>query len=324
MNAWEELIERCARRRREKIGPLSEQAYGELLLAVRNNPASFVDGPSEQAFLELARALDAYRESLRDDDLLDDDAYQLARNRRLAALSTTCAAIAAADPSCLDARLVALLAEDRDPDPLLEGLVALEREAADQDGPFPAAGTEDAWGDVLLRPRLRLRAAVARTCLDSARFRMAASAAASMIDASPADPLGGRHTYALALARLEDEAGFDGLDARFSRHGSPWSHLARVILLYKLDRMGAARRALRGFDDLCEGGAYALLHPTFVEVYLPDRPEAEADGFEEGMFAVREAEPIIADVPDFVSWAQDQDWFVRSAEAFARENDLDW
>ena len=34
MNLWEELIERCARRRLQKIGPLSDQAYEELLLAV--------------------------------------------------------------------------------------------------------------------------------------------------------------------------------------------------------------------------------------------------------------------------------------------------
>ena len=61
MNAWDELVERCARRRREKIGPLSEDAYAELLLAVRNDPASFVDDPSEAALLVLAQALDASR-----------------------------------------------------------------------------------------------------------------------------------------------------------------------------------------------------------------------------------------------------------------------
>ena len=38
MNAWDELVERCAIRRRRKIGPLSDEAYQELLLAVRADP----------------------------------------------------------------------------------------------------------------------------------------------------------------------------------------------------------------------------------------------------------------------------------------------
>ena len=128
----------------------------------------------------------------------------------------------------------------------------------------------------------------------------------------------------LACARLEDEAGLGALDARFSDRESAWSHLARVLLLYKLNRLPAARRALRGFDSLCAGGAYALLHPTYVEIYLPDRPDAEPCGFEESLMAVREAEPIIADVPEFISWCQGHDWLVASARAFAERNDLDW
>lgn len=323
MNAWDELVERCAARRREKLGPLSDEAYAELVLAVRENPAAFVDDPAERAFLQLAQALDAYRASTAGDEALDDDAYQAARTRRLAALAASCAAAAATDEGCLDARLVELLASDLEPDPLLERLLTLEREVSEA-GPSVSGAPADAWDDVLLRPRLRLRAAVARTCLDSARFRMAESAAASVLDASASDAVGARHTYALALARLEDEPGFDALDARMGRRGDAWSHLARVILLYKLGRLPAARRALRGFDELCAGGAYALLRPTYVEVYLPDRPEVAPGGFDESTFAVREAEPIIADVPDFISWCQGFDWLVSSAERFAERNDLDW
>lgn len=319
MNAWDELVERCARRRREKIGPLSDDAYAELVLAVRADPASFVDDPSEGALLVLARALDAYHESCRDDDLLDDDAFEAERRRRMAALRAESERAAGMDPRSVDARLLALLAQDLDPDPLLAGL----HELAGELGPGePPEG--DAWDDVFYRPRLRLRAAVARTCLDGARFRMARSAAAALLDVAPSDRLGARHTLALALARLEDEDGFDALDARFDRRGDAWSHLARVILLFKLDRMSAARRALRGYDRLCEGGAYALLRPTLVEPYLPDRPDAAPGSFDEAVLAVREAEPIIADVPDFISWCQDFDWFTGSAERFARERDLDW
>ena len=319
MNAWDELVERCARRRREKIGPLSEDAYAELVLAVREDPASFVDDPTEAALLVLAQALDAYRASCRNDDLLDDAAFEVERRRRMSALRAESERAAQMAERSLDARLLALLAQDLDPDPLLGGLRELEREFG------PGARPEgDAWEDVFYRPRLRLRAAVARACLDGARFKMAASASASLVDVAPRDQLGARRTFALALARLEDEKGFDALDARFDRRGDAWSHLARVILLFKLDRMSAARRALRGYEELCEGGAYALLRPTYVEPYLPDRPETVPGSFEESMLAVREAEPIIADVPDFIGWCQGFDWLVASAERFARGRDLDW
>ena len=128
----------------------------------------------------------------------------------------------------------------------------------------------------------------------------------------------------LACARLEDEEGLGATEALFSERESAWSHLSRALLLYKLGRMSAARRALRGFDSLCAGGAYALLRPVYVDLYLPERPEAPACGFEEAVMAVREAEPIIADVPEFLGWCQGHDWLMASAQSFAERNDLDW
>lgn len=319
MNAWDELVERCAQRRLKKLGPLSDEAYAELVLAVRENPDSFIEHTPERAMLVIARALDAYRASCRNDDLLDDAAFEEERSRRLARAHAEFTLAREIDESSLDACLLELLTEDRDPDLLFRGLIELERDFSSDELP-----PGDAWDDVFYRPHLRLRAALARTCLDTARYGIAERAATSVMDASLSDPLGARHTCALALARLEDEKGFDALDARFSRQGDPWSHLARVILLYKLDRMSAARRALRGFDQLCRGGAYALLRPTYVEPYLPDRPDVTPGGFEESVFAVREAEPIIADVPDFINWCQGHDWLVASARRFAEKNDLDW
>ena len=319
MNAWEELVERCARRRREKIGPLSDEAYAELVLAVRADPEAFVDTEQERAALVIARALDAYRASCRDDELLDDAAYEAERARRMAALRAECVRALEVDGRSLDAGLLQLLSSDLEPDPLLAGLLSLERDHARDELP-----EGDAWDDVFYRPHLRLRAAVARVCLDGARYRMAESAATSVMDAAPSDPLGARHTLVLACARLEDEAGFDAACARFSRQESAWSHLARTLLLYKLDRMSAARRALRGYAELCAGGAYALLRPTYVETYLPDRQDAAPCSFEECLLAVREAEPIIADVPDFIPWCQEQEWLVEGARRFAQGRDLDW
>jgi hypothetical protein len=321
MDAHEELVWRCANHRREKIGPLSDEAFAELVLAVRADPASFVDTTSDEAFLMLARALGAYHENMHDDDLLDDDQYLVARNKRLAGLQAACERCAEVDETCVDARLVGVLARDLGPDALLDELLKLEAAAYPQGRP---AASGDLWDNVSLRPWLRLRAAISRTCLDAARCKMALGYAESVMNANPTDQLGARFTSAIAYARLEDEQGFDQLDARFSRHGNAWSNLARVVLLYKLGRMPAARRALHGYDELSEGAAYALLRPTFVELYLPDRPAFKAGGFQESLMAAREAEPTIADTPDLVRWAQDQEWFYASAQSYAEGHDLDW
>ena len=324
MNAIDELVLRCARKRREKLGDLSDDGYAELIRAVRENPTKFVDDDEEQAFLELGRALGRVESSSADDDLLDDDAYLRERRKRLDRLSSDCDLICSIDPRCLDARLVRTLAQDKNPDETLDDLMGIDGEVTAELGPIVLPMSQDAWDDVFSRPRLRLAAAISRTLLETARYRMAEKACASLMDLSPADALGARLTCSLALARLEDEAGFDALDARFGRVGNAWSHLARVLLLYKLDRLPAASRALRGFDGLCQGGAYLLLRPCYVDTYLPDRPAVKPGSFEEATLAVHEADPIVVDTPDFVSWAGSQPGFSRSAERFADAGGYDW
>lgn len=327
MNVREELILRCAEARREKIGQMSDAAFNELLLTVRENPDAFIERDAEKAFSALGAALRRFDESVRNDDLLDDDQYVEERERRFSALRKACDKALAIDPGCLDARLVRALAATPGPDELLDALCALE-EGLDAGGTGDAGGKplgELRWGCVFDRPRLRLRAAIARTCADGARWKAARDAAESLLAVSEkdGDPLGARYTAALAYARLEDEEGLNALDARFSQ-GNTWGNLARCLLLYKLDRMPAARRALRGYASLCDGAAYALLRPIFVEAYLPDRPDYPAGSFEEALCAVHEAEVIIADTPDFVSWCEGQDWFRADAMAFAEKRDLDW
>lgn len=321
MNVHEELIQRCAARRRKALGDLSDQGFAELLLAVRENPSAFVDSPAEEAYVELERAFSAYDASLNNDDLLEDDEYQKARQKRLANLQAGCARALSLDEKCLDAQLVGTLAADLDPDSLLEQLLSLH------DGTDAASNAPegcDLWADVFSRPKLRLEAAIGRTLLDGARHRLAAQACERVIAVAPTDELGCRHTEAIALARLEDEEGFDQLDARFGRHDNAWTSLSRCVLMYKLGRMSAARRALAGFDRLCQGGSYALMRPVFVEVYLPDRPPVAVNSLEEATLAVHEMEPTIADVPDFINWAAAQPGISASAEAFAQRNDLDW
>lgn len=356
MRGREELVLRCAQRRAKELGGLSKEGYQELLLAVRSHVDSFVSTASERAFARLVSALERYEADGEDDDLLDDEEYLKARKRRFDALELACKAALEEDPGCLDARLVRVLVADMDAPELLDALLRLDAENAERirelaeagrarraargtEGPEGVgvgtegvapdeaegdAGAPDAWDDVGLRPALRVRAAAARACINTTHFRLARDLCSTLLDAAPSDCLGARHTLEIVCARLEDEPAFDELQARFSHAGSAWSHLMHALLLYKLDRMGAARRALQGYSTLCEGGAFALLRPAFVDSYLPDRPEAAPNSFAESMMAVAEADPVIVDAPDFVAWAQSQPGIVESARRFADERGYDW
>ena len=324
MNLHEELIERLARRRSSKLGQLSPAAYAELVLSVREDPDAYLDDPADQAFALLAKGVDRVLRSREDDDLRDDDAFMDERAKRMARLAQDCAQALQICPESVHARLLAVLAADKEPDDQLDALLELERATMAELGPVALPVSGDAWHDVFVRGRLRLAAALARTCLDSARYRMADRYGQELIALSPADPLGARHTCALCLARLEDEQGFEALDARFGRRGDSWQQLGRTLLFYKLGRMPAARRALRGLASLCEGGPYALLRPVMVDTYLPDRPAAEPYSFTEVTLAVHEADPVICDVPDFCAWAESQGDFGAQAQAYAERNGFGW
>lgn len=202
-----------------------------------------------------------------------------------------------------------------------------ERADTAANGSEPTVGAScpgNAWDDVFARPRLRLLSAIARARLETARYKAAIATCEKLVELDSLDHLGARYTWAVALARLEDEKGLDALDAKFGRAGNAWIHLARALLMFKLDRMPAARRALRGYASLCEGGAYALLRPTFIDGYLPDRPAFTAGSFEEAALAVHECDAVVMDTPDFIGWATAQDGFAAQAEKFARDHDLDW
>lgn len=324
MNARNELVRRLSIKRSRQLGSLSKEGFAELEHAVRKSPMDFVDDAAEEAFATIAQALARYEDSLHDDDLLDDEQYLETRSKRLARLSQACQTALDMDAECVDARLLQLLAADSAPDKLHDELWNLDAQLEESQGTLAPGAAGDNWADVFARPRLRLKAALARTSLDTARFAMARSYCEDLLACAPLDALGARFTYALTLARLEDEEGFEWLDAREGRKGNSWFHLSRVILMYKLGRMPAARRALRGYTQLCQGGAYILLQPIFVDIYMPDRPHFEPGGFTEAMLAAHEAEPIIADIPDFLAWASDQSGFYDSAIEYRNRHGLDW
>lgn len=320
MNGREELILRCATVRAEKLGGLSQQAFDELVVAVRSDPDSFVELDRDMAFREVVLALERNDMDSSGEEFLSDEEYMKHRRERFDSIERSCERALAIDAGCLDAQLLAVLVSGRDTEDLVEALFELQ----ERTGSLMQDYTTDAWDYVLARPHLRVQAAIARTCLETARFHSAIDACEALLAASPSDVLGARLTLSLAHARLEDEDAFSKLEGRFSHRGNAWTYLAHTILLYKLGRLVAARRALRGFTDLCTGGTYALLRPVFVDTYLPDRPFYEPGSFEESVLAVHEADPIIVDSPDFISWAQAQPGVVESAEAFARANGFDY
>jgi hypothetical protein len=315
---------RLALKRREKLGGLSDEGFAELLSAVSKNYESFVDDNEEEAFHKVERGLKRLNLDEILDGSLDTAHYEVARVRKMATLENDMRQAVALDPLCADARNLLIMSELRSPDLLLKAFLDLEKELEEKTGPIQKGETGDAWDDVFQHPRLRLANSIARYMLESGRYRLTVKRCYDLMELNPSDALGARYTCALALARLEDEEGFNWIDAREGRHGNAWFHLSRVILMYKLGRMAAARRALRGYDQLCTGGAYALLQPVFMDVYLPDRPAWQPQSFDESVLAVHEADPIIADIPDFAAWTCDQPGFLASAQEYARRNGFEW
>ena len=320
MHAWEELVERCAEKRSRSLGGLSDAAFLELETAVRANPERYVDDDAEAAFLEVARALDRVTASMADDDLRDDDDYMAERARRNARLADDCRRALALDGGCVDAQVLLALATKTD-DAMLDAVGAA---MADGGATGPDADELARWDDPFARPRIRATEVMSRLLLQTGRIGAARDLCGRLVDADPSDPTGARYTLALAHARMEDEDALDALDARYARRGNAWFHLARTLLLFKLDRAASAGRALDGYCSLCEGGAFALLRPTFIEAYLPDRPDFAPHGFTEATLAVHEADPLIVDAPDFANGAGARPGVTEQAMAYAKSQGLDW
>ncbi len=322
MRAFDELCLRCARRHEQVHGKLSDQGFVELLAAVTKDPESFATHPEEKAFLELADAIARFERDLGNDDLLDDDAYAAHAEERRQSMAETCRRIGEECPACLDARTIAVLMSSLGPDEILSELLDIDDGLEMLMPSMDVMMGGSAWDDVFLRPRLRLMAAIARMFMETARYAMAIGVCEELLELCPGDELGAHQTLALACVRLENEDRFYLIARRHEEDA--WYYLGNALLLYKLDRLPAARRALMGLATQCRGGAYALLRPIYVESYLPDRPTYEPGSFEEAVLAVHEADPIVVDSPDFINWASSQPGFVDAAKAFADREGFDW
>ena len=327
MKAREELILRCARRREATLDGLSPEGFAELEAAVRNNVASFIDTAEEQAFAEVTHAYETFARELRESETLDDEAYGMARARSIDTLKQSCAQAIAIDPDCVDARHMRIVAASTgigSPDHAYDELLAIYNDSRRTFEWLNRLPGSLSWENVFVHPHARLLAGLARACVFCTRYRQALRWGEELLRLCPADEVGVRHTMAIAYARLEDEPGLNGLDDRFGHESTAWSLLARAVLLYRLERYPSARRALKSYVKLVEGGAFALLRPVLLPPYLPDRPECAPLGFEAAMQAVYEIETVIADTPGFIAWAQDQPDTVAVAKRFADEQGFDW
>lgn len=317
MDAWFELRERCAQRESQALGGLSDSAFQELKLAISAQTTNYVQTDEEKAWLILARALDRIAQERKSDEMLDDEAFEQEHLRRMERLSNACEQALELDEQCLDARSLQIVARCAGkPEELLAALLELE----DEQKPL----STDEKCPTRQRSEARLLDAVARACLDTGRMKMAIGRCQTLIEHNPTDELGARFILSIAYARMENEDALDALDAQFNRQGNTWMNIARALLLYKRVRLNASRRALAELDRSCKGAAYALLRPTFVDTYLPDRPPFRPKSYQEALLAIHEADPVISDTPDFVEWATEQPGILSSAQRFARENDLEW
>ena len=331
MNLTEELVQRCALKRRATIGPMSDAAYEELLLAVQSDLKSYASETDELPMYHLAQAVKRYQDSQLNDDSYTDEEFVQARITRLQTFLHALKNIREKYGENTDLLRMDALIHASDPESLLQALLAIQNQAEKEakrtsnleDSKTSATIPHDTWADVFTRPRLRLQAAIGRAYADTARFRLAATTCEQLLEESPSDAVGARFTLALTYARLEDEAALNRLDDRFNHHSNAWIELARAILLFKLSRISSARRALKSYQMNTEGGAFALLHPTFVDIYIPDRPEVKTGSFNEALLAIHEAEPVIVDVPDFVEWAGNIPEFAAASDAYAAANGFD-
>lgn len=294
----------------------------ELGRQAMRSPDTLAADDEDRAFIVLDKATQRARQEI--DDELDALYYDpegaarrpTSRMPRTHALLTRCLEL---DPHCYDARTLDVLVRCETSDEALAQLEALEPEARAWctersellDGPVA-----DPWDAVYLRPWLRMKSRIVDLLLQATCYREALARCEAMLSFAPTDGQGMRHTAALLYARLEDEDGLNALDNRYGHEGSCWMHVSRTMLLYKLGRKDAARRALIGLADLCPGAAFYLAYPSYVPPYLPDRPLYTPGTEQESLYATYEADFLVVDTPDFVNWALSIGKFRTAAEKF--------
>lgn len=321
-----ELIDRIEAHQLEVLGDLSEAARAELRATIDESLESYLEDVTDRAFRSVWHEIATYERAM---DMAagespDDYARSLAGAR--GRLMDACASVLEMDPACMDALTVQAIASAESPLDRLRRLEAVISEQHVMERVSEAAKAHDgvASADPLIRGHLRAYAALARTYYQCTFYDIAWVRCSELIEADADDIAGARYTKALCAARLEDEEMLNYLDASFQRSSNAWIDLARALILYKLNRMPAATRALRTFCTRCDGAAFALLSPTYVDTYLPCRPDFETGSYDEAVLAVHEADQVVVDAPGFIPWASSVEGIEDMAIDFARRYGMDW
>jgi tetratricopeptide (TPR) repeat protein len=308
MTPSSEFVSRILKKRCAQDPTLSSNAtlMARISRDALRDPEAYATDDEDRAFAELQPAINTIRRELEEMDEEIDDFDEHAEAPKLTESIAALNRCLDLDPHCYDAQLLLILAQAVDDDVAISQLVTIEGEArawCEERSRLYDGQTADLWDATFMRPYLRIQSKIIDLLTLSCRYRAALERSLRMLDASPADGQGIRHGTALLLARLEDEEGLDALDAAFNRVGSAWMQIARAILLYKLGRMDAARRATAGLATLYPAAAYYLVNPDVAPFYLPDRPPFAPGSDQECLFAVYEADYLAVDTPDYVDWA---------------------
>lgn len=324
-------------RAHEGLTPAARELLREEIV---RNPDAYATTEHARAWLSYARVHEHLSRELYRMEALPDEEFERQRERLFRETRLSLKRIGEHDRLCVDARLVDILLADVPLDACLGDLMRLEREVREHLEATAEGFDLDAlhfWSgrtveaaeraertvcDPVVVGWLHINEALGQLCLASARYRAAAEYARLVLRADGYRN-GTEGMLLLALARLEDEDGFFEAVRTYGEHAeepleeSPWFLLGRTLLLFKLGRRKSAKRALKDFAARCDGGAFFLLNPTYLTPYLPVRP-ANVEPWERSHQAVWEADGIIVDTPDFVTWASKVEGIEEASERFAR------
>ncbi len=160
------------------------------------------------------------------------------------------------------------------------------------------------YADLTMRPYVRWVSTQAEHALICGRNKEALSLAYACLELDVHDFADARFTAALAFAKLEDEAGFDALEARLKALGTvrpandPWALIARLCLCFKaFDHFGTEhwlKEILGSFPRAAEALIRQIELPVGVFARLATLPYSE----DELILAISEATVLLQEGVD--------------------------
>ncbi len=302
MTYYEEILQRLAERMRIEKN-LSSEAYEEVVLNIGENPQEFLLNKEDESYLYLALGLERYNDyllKLADENMGDPEMSGITSENvesgdRL--LKQSYQGALKIYPDNIDAQYLKLLHSGENPGienlVLLRGLVEKYESTLDNDP------------SIFTRPYQRLQAAYISALVQNAAYTLAIAEGDRALAYDIEDPFGVRHSLSLCFARLENLPAFEKLEEIFERTSNSWSYLGRIILMYRLNNLSAAKRAITGYTKLVPGAAHLFLQGSH-RFPIPrglGRAQVPTCSFKECVIATSEAYEIIEDTPGLREWA---------------------